>query len=72
MTARAKHLVLHTDQADATAADVERWAAARGAIVTNIRQIPLGHELDVAGKTLRPTEEWHIWTGDIVVSEGIE
>ena len=40
MTAQARHIVFRTSKADATPADVERWAAERGCIVCNIRQIP--------------------------------
>jgi hypothetical protein len=72
MTAQARHIVFRTSKADATAADIERWAAVRGCIVTNAREIPQGSCLEYAGKRLEPTENWHIWTADVVISEGIE
>ena len=72
MTAQARHIVFTTSKPDATDADIERWAAERGCIVANIRQIPGGSELHYAGKTVRPSIDLYIWTADIVVSEGIE
>lgn len=72
MTAQARHIVFRTSKADATPADVERWAAERGCIVANIRQIPTTSYIEFEGKMLRPDDQIHVWTGDIVISEGIE
>lgn len=72
MTAQARHIVFRTSKADATEADIERWAAERGCIVANVRQIPADVEIDFEGKTLRPSVDCFIWTCDIVISEGIE
>lgn len=72
MTSQARHIVFRTDKPDATAADIERWAAQRGCIVANIRRLPADVAIDFNGKTWRPSIDCFIWTCDIVVSEGIE
>ena len=66
----AEHLVFKTDKLDATAADIEQWAADRGCIVSNIRRID--DCIDYHGKPLTPDDDYAIWTADIVISEGIE
>lgn len=72
MTAQARHIVFRTDKPDATEVDIERWAAERGCIVANIRQIPATNTIEFEGKLLQPSVDCHIWTCDIVISEGIE
>jgi hypothetical protein len=72
MTAQARHIVFRTTKPDATDADIERWAAERGCIVANIRQIGADAEIEFNGKTVRPSVDCFIWTADIVLSEGIE
>jgi len=68
----ARHMVLRTSKLDATAADIERWAADRGCIVTNIRRIADDALIEYEGRMVRPSDTEHIWTADIVASEGIE
>ena len=60
------------DAEDATADDIERWAAARGCIIANAREIPANTLVEYEGKTIQPSDDCHIWTADIVISEGIE
>jgi hypothetical protein len=72
MTAQARHLVFKTSKPDATADDIERWAAERGCIVANIRQVPANAAIDFEGKTVRPSVDCFIWTAEILLSEGIE
>lgn len=71
MTA-ARFMVFRTSKLDATPADIERWAAARGAIVTNVRKIAPTSLIEFEGRAIGPTDDEHIWTADIVASEGIE
>ncbi len=72
MTDQARHIVFRTDKADATEADIERWAAERGCIVANIRRLPAEVAIEFEGKTWRSSIDCFIWTADIILSEGIE
>ena len=64
-------MVLRTTKLDATEADIERWAAERGAIVTNIRKIADNTVIEYEGRMVSNTATEHIWTADIVASEEI-
>lgn len=64
-----RHVVVSTTHIDATPIDVERWAAARGVIVTNVRPIPEGVLVEFNGKILKATDSCHVWIGDIVIDE---
>ena len=66
----ADHLVFKTNYLDATAADIEQWAADRGCIVSNIRRIDAA--INYHGKQLTPADDYRIWVADIVLSEGIQ
>ena len=71
MTEPAEYLIIRTDCEHATEADIEQWAADRGSIVTNIRQIE--ERTEFHGKLLDPPDDGHtLWTADILLSEGIE
>ena len=72
MSDAAGYLVFRTSAHDATAADVERWAAERGCIVADVREIPAGTLVEYEGRTIQPSDDCHIWTAEIVISEGIE
>jgi hypothetical protein len=71
MTA-GRYLVFRSNKLDATAEDVERWAAERGCIVANIRKIADNVEIEFEGNAIRPDACTCIWTADIVISEGIQ
>ena len=68
----AGYLVFRTSAHDATAADIERWAAERGCIVANIHEVPRGSWVTYEGQRITPTDVCHIWLADIVISEGIQ
>jgi hypothetical protein len=70
--AQGDYLVFRTGKIDASAADVERWAAERGHIVANVRRIADNVEIEFEGQAIRPDACTSIWTADIVISEGIE
>lgn len=72
MTAQARHIVFRTDKADATEVDIERWAADVGCIVANIRKIAANTLVEYEGRMVQTSRNCHIWTADIVLSEGIE
>jgi hypothetical protein len=64
--------VFRTSKADATPADIERWAAQRGCIVANIRHIPPGTLVQYEDRMVQTGPGCHIWTADIILSEEIE
>lgn len=65
------HMVIRT-ATDATAADVEQWAAQQGCIVANIIPVPDGALLQTGGEIITPDDGERIWTAEIVIRETIE
>lgn len=70
MTAGARHMLFRTNSPNVTPADVERWAAAEGCIVTAIREIPDTRTVWFRGEWVRPGPGCHVWTAEIVAEEG--